>query len=153
MSAVLKDPPRLGTLCTADLDHVLEIERGIYTHPWTRGNFIDSLSAGYHCHVYRLGGELIGYFVMIVAAGEAHLLNLSVASARQRQGIGGTLLAEAMRIGTQCSAKHVFLEVRPSNAAALALYDAFKFKRIATRKGYYPAEQGHEDALVLSLDL
>ena len=84
MSAVLKDQPRLAAMKIADLDEVLEIECAVYTHPWTRGNFIDSLNSGYHCHTYRMGDELLGYFALIVAVGEAHLLNLSVSAARQR---------------------------------------------------------------------
>ncbi|MBS0335945.1 MAG: ribosomal protein S18-alanine N-acetyltransferase [Proteobacteria bacterium] len=153
MSAVLKDQPRLAAMTAADLDEVLDIERAVYSHPWTRGNFIDSMNAGYHCRTYRLGAELLGYFALIVAVGEAHLLNLSVSAARQRQGIGGALLREAIRIGRERGAKHLFLEVRPSNGPALALYDSFGFKRIAERRGYYPAHQGREDALVLTLEL
>ena len=153
MSAVLKDQPRLGKMTAADLDEVLAIERAVYSHPWTRGNFTDSINAGYLCLTYRLGAELIGYFVMIVAVGEAHLLNLSVADGRQRQGIGSSLLREVIPLARERKAKHLFLEVRPSNAAALALYERFEFRRIAERRGYYPAHVGREDALVLTLDL
>lgn len=153
MSAVLKDQPRFAAMRADDIDAVLEIEQAVYTHPWTRGNFLDSLNAGYHCHTYRLDAELLGYFALIVAVGEAHLLNLSVAAARQRQGIGSTLLLEALRTARAHGAKHLFLEVRPSNAPALALYEAFGFRRIAERRGYYPAHGGREDAYVLTLDL
>jgi ribosomal-protein-alanine N-acetyltransferase len=153
MSAVLKDRPRFSLMRTADLDEVTAIERAVYSHPWTRGNFVDSLNAGYHCCTYRIGFELVGYFIMIVAVGEAHLLNLSVAATRQRQGVGSALLEEALRTARERDAKHLFLEVRPSNAPALALYSAYSFRRIAERRGYYPAEQGREDALVLTLDL
>jgi ribosomal-protein-alanine N-acetyltransferase len=153
MSAVLKDQPRLSAMTAADLDEVLDIERAVYSHPWTHGNFIDSMNAGYHCHTYRLGVELLGYFALIVAVGEAHLLNLSVSAARQRRGIGSALLREAIRVGRERGAQHVFLEVRPSNSPALALYESFGFKRIAERRGYYPAHQGREDALVLTLEL
>ena len=153
MSAVLKDQPRLAKMGVNDLDEVLDIERAVYTHPWTRGNFLDSLNAGYHCHTYRLGSELLGYFAVIVAVGEAHLLNLSVAGARQRQGIGSALLREVVRVARERGALHVFLEVRPSNTPAIALYEAFGFKRIGERRGYYPAHEGREDALVLTLEL
>ena len=80
MSAVLKDVPRLEAMRERDLEEVMAIESAIYTHPWTRGNFIDSLRAGYECRTWRLGGTLIGYFVLMAAAGEAHLLNLSIAA-------------------------------------------------------------------------
>jgi [ribosomal protein S18]-alanine N-acetyltransferase len=153
MSAVLRDQPQLAVMTVGDLDEVLEIERAVYTHPWTRGNFIDSLNAGYHCRTYRSGGRLVGYFIMIVAVGEAHLLNLSVAAASQRQGVGSALLKAVLRLARERKAQHLFLEVRPSNVAALGLYAGFSFRRIAERRGYYPAQEGREDALVLTLDL
>ena len=157
MSAVLKDLPRLDPMVEGDLDEVLAIERAVYTHPWTRANFADSLRAAYRCFTYRLGNELIGYFVMMVAVGEAHLLNLSIGAGKQRKGYGAALLSEVLRVGRERQARHVFLEVRPSNAAALALYDGFEFKRVAVRRGYYPGNgaspEGREDALVLTLDL
>jgi len=153
MSAVLKDEPKLAPMALADLDAVLAIENLIYTHPWTRGNFADSLRAGYRCCTWRQGGELLGYFVLLAAAGEAHLLNLSIAAGAQRRGHGSALLREAMRLARGLGAKHIFLEVRPSNAAGQALYERFDFKRIAVRRGYYPAKGGREDALVLSCPL
>ena len=150
MSAVLKDEPQLAAMTEADLDAVLAIENAIYTHPWTRGNFADSLRASYCCRTWRRGGDLIGYFVLLAAAGEAHLLNLSIAATVQRRGHGAALLREAMRLARELGARHIFLEVRPSNAAGQALYVRFGFKRIAVRRGYYPAQGGREDALVLS---
>lgn len=153
MSAVLKDPSGFEKMVSADLDAVIRIEQAVYTHPWTRGNFDDSLRAGYHCGTYRLERELIGYFVLMIAVEEAHLLNLSVAADRQRQGIGSTLLREVLRICRTQQARHLFLEVRPSNAAALALYAGFDFKQVAQRRAYYPAHGGREDALVLNFEL
>ncbi len=153
MSAVLKDAPRLARMQAGDLAEVMAIEDAIYTHPWTRGNFADSLRAGYQCWTWRLGNELLGYFVLLVAAGEGHLLNLSVAAARQRAGHGSALLKEAMRLARSCGAQHIFLEVRPSNLAAKALYGRFGFHEVAVRTGYYPAHGGREDALVLTLGL
>jgi [ribosomal protein S18]-alanine N-acetyltransferase len=153
MSAVLKDAPRLARMRDADLDEVLAIENVIYTHPWTLGNFADSLRAGYQCWTWRSGAELVGYFILLVAAGEAHLLNLSVASERQRGGHGSALLREAMRLARGRGALHVFLEVRPSNDGAKALYSRFGFRQVAIRPGYYPAQGGREDALVLTLPL
>jgi ribosomal-protein-alanine N-acetyltransferase len=133
-----------------DLAEVLAIENGIYSHPWTRGNFADSLRAGYQCHTWRRGPELIGYYILMVAAGEGHLLNLSVAAAHQRQGHGSTLLVEAMRMASAAAARQLFLEVRPTNAGAQALYSRFGFRQVAVRRGYYPAHGGREDALVLT---
>jgi ribosomal-protein-alanine N-acetyltransferase len=153
MSAVPSETPQLAPMREADLALVTEIERGIYTHPWTRGNFADALRAGYQCRTLRLGRELIGYFVLMVAAGEAHLLNLSICAAHQRRGHGSALLAQALAMARDGGAASLFLEVRPSNLAAIALYARFGFKRIALRRGYYPARSGREDALVYSLAL
>ena len=153
MSAVLKDAPRLLAMRHDDLDEVLAIENVIYTHPWTRGNFGDSLRAGYDCRTWRLEGALIGYFILMVAAGEAHLLNLSIAARHQRSGHGGTLLREALELARRRGARSLFLEVRPSNAAAQALYARFGFQRVGVRRGYYPAHFGREDALVYTVAL
>lgn len=153
MSAVLKSRPLLAPMREPDLDEVQQIEDAIYTHPWTRGNFADSLVAGYECRTWRLDGDLLGYFVLMVAAGEAHLLNLSIAPAHQRRGHGSTLLREASAIARARGARGIFLEVRPSNAGAQALYTRFGFRKIAVRRGYYPAHSGREDALVLTLAL
>jgi len=153
MSAVLKDVPRLSPMTERDLDEVVAIENAIYSHPWTRGNFGDSLHARYECRTWRLGGQLVGYFVLMVAAGEAHLLNLSVRASEQRSGHGSALLREAAAIARRLGARSLFLEVRPSNHAAQALYRRFGFRNVAVRRGYYPAHTGREDALVLTLAL
>ncbi len=153
MSAVLKDLPQLAPMRESDLSEVMAIESVIYSHPWTRGNFNDSLRAGYACRCWRLAGDLVGYFVLMAAAGEAHLLNLSIAGRHQRRGHGAALLAEAVRLARELGAKHLFLEVRPSNRGAQALYTRFGFREVAVRRGYYPAYGGREDALVLSLAL
>jgi [ribosomal protein S18]-alanine N-acetyltransferase len=153
MSAVLKDVPELELMREADLPAVLAIENAIYTHPWTQGNFADSLHAGYDCRTWRIDGALVGYFVLMAAAGEAHLLNLSVAASHQRRGHGEALLREAAGLARLRGAKNMFLEVRPSNRGAQALYTRFGFRKVAVRRNYYPAHSGREDALVLSLAL
>jgi [ribosomal protein S18]-alanine N-acetyltransferase len=153
MSAVLKDVPQLMAMREPDLEEVLAIENAIYTHPWTRGNFADSLRAGYECRTLRRERELLGYFVLMVAAGEAHLLNLSIAALHQRSGHGSFLLRQAAGLGRGLGARGLFLEVRPSNRAAQGLYTRFGFRKVAVRRGYYPARSGREDALVLTLPL
>lgn len=153
MSAVLKDAPRLLPMRGADLDGVLAIEKAVYSHPWTRGNFADSIGAGYECRCLWLGAELLGYFVLMVAAHEAHLLNLSIGAGHQRRGLGSGLLRDAAECARRLGARNVFLEVRPSNRGAQALYTRFGFRKIGTRRGYYPAHSGREDALVLTLPL
>lgn len=153
MSAVLRQAPHLVPMTESDLAEVCAVENAIYSHPWTRGNFADSLRAGYECWTWRSDGMLAGYFVLLVAAGEAHLLNLSIAAEWQRKGYGSALLREAMRIGRTAGARNLFLEVRPSNAAAKALYERFGFRQVSRRRDYYPAQVGREDALVLTLAL
>ena len=154
MSAVLKDEvPRLERMTAKDLDAVMAIESVIYSHPWTRGNFADSLTAGYECRTWRVGAELVGYFILMAGVGEAHLLNLSIAEAHQRSGHGTALLREAFAIARRLGARQIFLEVRPSNQPAQALYRRFGFRKAGLRRGYYPAHGGREDALVLTLPL
>ena len=140
-------------MSAADLDAVMAIENVIYTHPWTRGNFVDSLNAGYHCWVADRGGAIVGYCVVAVAANEAHLLNLSVAAAWQRMGLGGAMLRFAINLAKERAAQRIFLEVRASNVAARALYVRSGFREVGTRHGYYAAHGGREDARVLELAL
>lgn len=153
MSAQLDLLPRYRRMAAADLDAVVAIEEAIYPHPWTRGNFGDSLAAGYPCWIVECGGEIAGYTVVMIAPGEAHLLNLSVAGPWQRRGIGRELLAFAMKLARDGEAGKILLEVRPSNRPARALYAAAGFKEVATRRAYYPDGAEREDAVVLELAL
>ncbi|HEX9687131.1 MAG TPA: ribosomal protein S18-alanine N-acetyltransferase [Burkholderiales bacterium] len=153
MSAQLDLIPRYRRMTAVDLDAVVAIEEAIYPHPWTRGNFSDALAAGYECWVVECGGEQAGYCVVMIAAEEAHLLNLSVGSPWQRRGIGREVLGFALQLARRRGAARVLLEVRPSNEAARALYASAGFAEVATRRGYYPAHAGREDAIVLELAL
>jgi len=153
MSAQLDALPLYRRMKAADFDTVMAIETRIYSHPWTRGNFVDSLTAGYHCWIVELGDSIVGYSVITIAAGEAHLLNLSIAAEWQRRGLGLELLRFITKLAQDYAAERIFLEVRPSNAAARALYRRARFSEIGVRRAYYPAHEGHEDALVLELVL
>ena len=153
MSAVLRSAARFEPMAETDLKAVLDIEQGIYAFPWTPGNFRDSIRAGYSCWVCRDGRELIGYAVLMLAAGEAHLLNLSIAAHRQRQGHGRRLLNHLIENARKHGAQLLFLEVRPSNEAAKQLYAGYDFRQAGVRRDYYPAHGGREDALVLALNL
>ena len=153
MSAQLDALPRYRRMTAFDLDAVAAIEQAEYPHPWTRGNFSDSLEAGYHCWVAECGGVLAGYAAIMVAAGEAHLLNLTVSAPWQRQGIGRAFLAFALKLARDYGAQKMFLEVRPTNSAARALYTSAGFSEVAVRRDYYPAGPGREDAVVLGLSL
>ena len=153
MSAVLKPVFELRPMTEADLPAVMAIETAIYAFPWTPGNFRDSLAAGYGCWMYVRDGEPIGYAVLMHASDEAHLLNLSIAARWQRQGYGSLLLQQLCEVARGHGARLLFLEVRPSNAAALRLYERHGFQRIGLRRDYYPAPAAREDALIFGLPL
>lgn len=133
----------------AELDHIVEIEQAVHLHPWSHGNFSDSIAAGYHCWVAHRIGVLVGYGVLMIGADEAHLLNLSVAPRWQRRGVGTELTHFFMQIAREHKAAKIYLEVRPSNAAARALYAANGFAEIGVRRDYYPALDGRENAIVM----
>lgn len=149
MSAQLDPSIQFRRMSEADLDAVMAIENVIYTHPWTRGNFADSLAAGSHCWVMELNGVIVGYAVLNVAVGEAHLLNLSVAATWQGRGFGRALLIYVLEFIKEIKVAVMFLEVRVSNAVGRALYARSGFREIGTRRGYYPTHAGREDAIVL----
>ena len=149
MSAVLANPVEMLPMNVHDLDEIVAIENTVYPYPWSRGNFSDSLAAGYSTWVCRVGGELVGYMVVMMAVDEAHLLNISVDKRHQGMGFGARLLRHAMRVAKTLGARTLLLEVRPSNTRALELYRHFGFVRIGVRKAYYPADSGREDAVVL----
>ena len=153
MSAVADAVPHIRALTEADLDPVMAIESSIYTHPWTRGNFVDSIKAGYTCHVMDVAAELIGYGVMMVAVREAHLLNLSIASQWQRKGYGRSLLLHFIALARRSDALQMLLEVRLSNTVGRSLYSSMGFHSMAVRPGYYPATYGREDAILMGINL
>ncbi|MGE5471817.1 MAG: ribosomal protein S18-alanine N-acetyltransferase [Bacteroidota bacterium] len=136
-----------------DLDGVTALEAALQAFPWSRGNFADSLAAGYSAWVCRLGGELIGFSVVMSVIDEAHLLNIGVGPRHQGRGYGARLLRNAMTSARLGGAAKLFLEVRPSNARAVDLYRHFGFRQIGLRKGYYPAPAGREDALIFDKEL
>lgn len=149
MSAMLNAAMQFRRMTAADLDAVMAIEKIVYAHPWTRGNFRDSLAEGYHCWVLESAGEIIGYSIVAIAVGEAHLLNLSVAAAWQRRGHGRALLEFVIKLARDFDAEKMYLEVRPSNEAGRALYAGAKFREIGRRRGYYPDAGKPEDAVVM----
>lgn len=153
MSARLKEMPEIRQMLVTDIDGVIVIEKEVFLFPWTRGNFGDSISSGYHCYVLELGGHIFGYGVMTIGPGEAHLLTLSVAAGWQQEGWGEKLLHHFICLAKEHHARSVFLEVRKSNLGAARLYERIGFRRTATRTGYYPAMGGREDAIVMELTL
>jgi len=137
----------------SDIDAIMQIEPYIYSHPWSRGNFSDSLVSGYSAWVLLDGAQIIGYSLMMMVLDEAHLLNLSIAKAYQKQGLGRLLLEHMVAIAKRQNAANMFLEVRPSNISAIALYENIGFSEMAIRRGYYPAHNGREDAVLMGLAL
>ncbi len=136
-----------------DLMHVSDIERRSYDFPWSHGVFRDCLLAGYQCIVLERDGDVAGYAILSVAAGEAHILNLCVEPALRSHGYGERLLDDILFRARTSSVREIFLEVRPSNANALALYKKKGFYQVANRPAYYQADDGREDAAVLAKKL
>lgn len=154
MSAQLAPRCVLRPMGVADLDAVASTEDSAYSHPWTRGNFIDSLAAGYHAQVLEEPGvALVGYFVAMAGADEMHLLNITVAPAWQERGHGGLLLETVRKLTVQAGFASLWLEVRESNQRARDIYLRRGFAVVGRRRDYYPARPGREDALVMSLAL
>lgn len=150
MSAVpiLRPEAEFFPMNERDLDAVAALEASVQAFPWSRGNFADSLSSGYSVWVCRVGGDLVGFSVVMMAVDEAHLLNIAVCHRYQGLGYGARLLRNAMHLARLNGAAKLFLEVRTSNQQAIELYRHFGFSQIAVRKGYYPAVVGREDALI-----
>lgn len=138
-----------------DLDAVMEIEQVAYPFPWSRGNFSDSLSSHYDCKVmHDSTGKMAGYFLLMAAVDEHHILNITIRPDLQGLGLGRLLFREIKALALKDGSASLLLEVRPSNHQALAVYKKMGFDQIGVRKNYYPAgEQAREDALVMRLVL
>jgi len=132
----------------ADVDAVMAVETRVYPFPWTRGNFIDSLAAGYPARVLLDGaGEMLGYFVAMCGVDEMHLLNITVAPAAQSRGHARHMIAALLELCRVDGARRLWLEVRESNVRARAIYTGLGFEHQGMRKGYYPAAFGRRDDL------
>lgn len=145
---------QLRTMQVADLDAVHAIEQRAYAFPWSRGNFIDSLAAGYQAAVLEADGALLGYFIAMAGVDEMHLLNVTVAPEHQGRGHARSML-DALE--AECRRLHLatlWLEVRESNERARALYRRRGFAEVGLRRGYYPAPASRrEDAIVMRLPI
>ena len=160
MSALWRDQDEPGAqarvlrpMSTAHLDAVLAIEAAAYEFPWSRGNFIDSIAAGYPARVlFGSGSEVLGYVIAMAGVDEMHLLNITVAPAAQGRGHARFLIHALTVLCREHAALKLWLEVRASNARARAMYRRLGFVEVGVRKGYYPAPlAGREDAVVMSL--
>lgn len=153
MAAVLSEGVAIRAMVRRDLEAITEIESSSYPFPWTRGIFQDCLRVGYRCHVLEIANEVAGYGIVSHALDEAHLLNLCIHPDQRRKGLANLLLDHVVRESRIAAADRLFLEVRPSNKAAVKLYRHRGFQTIGRRPGYYPAREGREDALVMVLHL
>lgn len=151
ISRIEQMPVNVRSMTHDDLPLVSDIEQRSYEFPWSHGVFRDCLLAGYGCVVLEYAEGIVGYSILSIAAGEAHVLNLCVDPQYRSLGYGGRLLDEVLGRAREAEVKEVFLEVRPSNVNALALYRKRGFHRIARRSAYYQSRDGREDAEVLSL--
>jgi len=145
--------PTVRAMTDADLDEVMDIEARAYAFPWSRDIFRDCVRIGYHCRVLLEDQRVNGYGIMSVAAEEGHILNLCIRPTRQGQGLARLLLDALMATARDNGARTLFLEVRPSNEPARRLYARAGFCELGVRRGYYPASQGREDALIMAIDL
>ncbi len=143
-------PAHVREMIHDDVPEVSDIERRSYEFPWSHGVFRDCLLAGYHCTVVEREGAVVGYGVLSVAAGEAHILNLCVDPMYRELGYGEQLLNEILSMANAAMVREIFLEVRPSNEKAIALYTKKGFQNVAYRPAYYQASGGREDAAVYS---
>jgi ribosomal-protein-alanine N-acetyltransferase len=136
-----------------DLGEVAVIEQKSYTFPWSENIFRDCLRVGYTCRALDLAGQVIGYGVMSLGAGEAHILNVCVREEFRSRGFGRRLLEHLLERAAASGVGEAFLEVRPSNLSAIRLYQHLGFEQIGIRRGYYQATDGREDAIVLKREL
>ncbi len=140
----------LRPMTPTDIDAVLCMEHAIQAYPWSRGNFSDALEQGYVCCVEQQGADIRGYAVLMPLPDEAELLTIGVAAAHQQQGIGKMILHEMLNMAKAAQLQRVFLEVRPANLAAIALYQCSGFRQVGMRKDYYKNTNGNEDAMVMA---
>lgn len=154
MSAQPQELWQLQVMHAVHLPEILHIEKRAYPFPWTEGIFTDCLKVGYSSWIVcSPRGEILAYALMSMAVGEAHILNLCVAPEYQGQGLARFMMDHLLQITRTANMTIVLLEVRKSNKAAIRLYEGYGFERMGLRKGYYPAHEGREDALVLGLQI
>ena len=146
MSALVE----IRTMSYSDLKPVITVEEKAYPHPWTLGIFRDCLRIGYNAWVMTLDKKIIGYGIVMLSPGEAHILNICIEPDFQKKGLGRYLLRHILKKSTQTDVDMVLLEVRRSNAAAQQLYQSEGFHELGVRKAYYPADNGREDAIILA---
>lgn len=144
---------RFRPMVPGDVPAVGSIERASYAFPWSEGIFRDCLRVGYLCRIAEHGGNIVAYGVAAMGAEEVHILNLCVRPDLRGRNVGRQMLLLLLERAREAGMKEAFLEVRPSNELAISLYQSVGFVQVGLRRGYYQAEGGREDAMVLKLDL
>ena len=140
----------LRTMKSSDLKQVIAVEKRAYPLPWTLGIFRDCLRVGYNAWVMTLDNNVIGYGIVMLSPGEAHILNICVDPDYQGKSLGRHLLRHLVKMSHQTDIDMVLLEVRRSNTSAQQLYISEGFHELGVRKAYYPSDKGREDALILA---
>ncbi|GGY15372.1 ribosomal-protein-alanine acetyltransferase [Rhodanobacter panaciterrae] len=153
MVAVIKPVIQVRGMRAEDLATVSAMENLSYDFPWSAGIFSDCVKAGHPCWVLCVDADIAGYGILSMGAGEAHLLNLCIGPEYRGRGLGRHLLGRLLDIARWNGAERLFLEVRPSNPLAKALYESVGFSEIGRRPRYYPAHEGREDAIVMALTM
>lgn len=154
MSAQLEQRWYCRSMVIADLGQVVTIERASYEFPWSEGIFRDCIRVGYKCRVVTGGDNtILGYGLLSTAVDEAHILNLCVHPDHRRTGLGSFILEHLIQRARLARAEAIMLEVRPSNPAAIGMYESRGFRKIGKRKRYYPAANGREDAVLYAKQL
>ncbi|RAU43708.1 MULTISPECIES: ribosomal protein S18-alanine N-acetyltransferase [unclassified Pseudomonas] len=148
----MSDAVTFRRMTEADLDAVLKIEYAAFSHPWTRGIFLDGLKS-YEIWLMFEGNQQVGHGVINVIIDEAHLLNITVKPESQGRGLGWLLLDKLMKRAFELNGRECFLELRASNQSAYRLYERYGFNEVGRRRDYYPATGGREDALVMACTL
>lgn len=149
MVAVPRSEPLIRPMVADDIPDILQYEGEAYPFPWTEGIFRDCMRVGHQCYVIELDGVLCGYSIYSVAVEECHILNICIGKAYRRRGLAQMFINSIIRHAASAGVKQVYLEVRPSNIAAVKLYESLHFRYLARRRDYYPDKGGREDALVL----
>ncbi len=145
--------PTLRPMLDCDVDAVMAIEREVYPHGWSAGIFHDCLRVRYSCWVMEQDRQLVGYAVLSSGGGDAHILNIAIAPRFQGRGWGRRFMRFLLETAHHHRADTVFLEVRPSNHVALHLYESLGFHQVGLRRGYYPSDNGREDAIIMARSL
>lgn len=150
MNGAMSAMVEIRTMSYSDLKQVITVEKKAYPHPWTLGIFRDCLRIGYNAWVMTLDNKIIGYGIVMLSPGEAHILNICISPDYQRKGLGRHLLRHLLKKSNQTDVDMVLLEVRRSNSNAQQLYLSEGFHELGVRKAYYPADNGREDAIILA---